>query len=124
MKIGSSFFGKLYIFRNAKYQKLFGFGGAFTDAAGINIAKLSSESQKNLIKEYTVTGFNKQKYNKGGKQFFLLHIVTVFAPFSPIILKKVQNIILEGSILVAVIFLTDPTPIVTLKEMSIWRLGT
>ena len=36
-------FGKPYYFRNAKYQKLYGFGGAFTDAAGINIAKLSSE---------------------------------------------------------------------------------
>ena len=48
-------FGKPYYFRNAKYQKLYGFGGAFTDAAGINIAKLSSESQNNLIKENTVT---------------------------------------------------------------------
>ena len=52
-------FGKPYYFRNAKYQKLYGFGGAFTDAAGINIAKLSSESQNNLIKENTVTGINK-----------------------------------------------------------------
>ena len=59
-----------------------------------------------------------------GHKSFLLHIVTVIAPFSPIILKKVQNIILEGSILVAVTFLTDPTPIVTPKEMSILKLGT
>ena len=31
-------------------QKILGFGGAFTDAAGINIAKLSAGAQELLIK--------------------------------------------------------------------------
>lgn len=31
-------------------QKILGFGGAFTDAAGINIAKLSVGAQELLIK--------------------------------------------------------------------------
>ena len=35
-----------------KNQTIIGFGGAFTDAAGINIAKLSSGAQKNLISSY------------------------------------------------------------------------
>lgn len=35
-----------------KYQKIIGFGGAFTDAAGINIAKLPNGLQSRLIKDY------------------------------------------------------------------------
>ena len=35
-----------------KNQTIIGFGGAFTDAAGINIAKLSSGAQQNLISAY------------------------------------------------------------------------
>jgi len=35
-----------------KNQTIFGFGGAFTDAAGINIARLSSNAQQNLIHAY------------------------------------------------------------------------
>lgn len=34
------------------FQKIFGFGGAFTDAAGINIKKLSNETQMQLIRAY------------------------------------------------------------------------
>ncbi|KAJ8304057.1 hypothetical protein KUTeg_017640, partial [Tegillarca granosa] len=41
--------------RNIKYQKIIGFGGAFTDAAGINIASLSIEAQKKLIASYYST---------------------------------------------------------------------
>lgn len=33
-----------------KYQKIIGFGGAFTDATGINIAKLSRATQDQLIR--------------------------------------------------------------------------
>jgi len=33
-----------------QYQKINGFGGAFTDAAGINIAKLSAVTQTRLLK--------------------------------------------------------------------------
>ena len=35
-----------------QYQKIIGFGGAFTDAAGINIAKLPKDLQSRLIKDY------------------------------------------------------------------------
>ena len=34
------------------YQNITGFGGAFTDSAGINIASLSPESQDTLIRSY------------------------------------------------------------------------
>ncbi|XP_065174654.1 lysosomal acid glucosylceramidase-like isoform X2 [Sycon ciliatum] len=34
------------------YQELLGFGGAFTDAAGLNIRSLSTEAQKNLMMSY------------------------------------------------------------------------
>lgn len=36
------------------YQTVFGFGGAFTDSAGINIKSLSPETQQNLLK-YLIT---------------------------------------------------------------------
>ncbi len=32
------------------YQEILGFGGSFTDAAGINFAKLSTEAQDRLIR--------------------------------------------------------------------------
>ncbi|XP_029032057.2 lysosomal acid glucosylceramidase-like [Osmia bicornis bicornis] len=35
-----------------KYQTIYGFGGAFTDAAGINIKKLSEAAQDQLIRTY------------------------------------------------------------------------
>lgn len=35
---------------SATYQTIMGFGGAFTDAAGINIAKLGVVTQERLIK--------------------------------------------------------------------------
>ena len=35
-----------------QYQSMFGFGGAFTDSAGLNIATLSAESQETLIRSY------------------------------------------------------------------------
>jgi len=35
-----------------QYQTMHGFGGAFTDSAGINIAKLSNDSQDTLIRSY------------------------------------------------------------------------
>ena len=34
------------------FQKMKGFGGAFTDAAGINIASLSSGAQDRLLRSY------------------------------------------------------------------------
>ena len=38
--------------RDTKYQTILGFGGAFTDAAGINIAHLSNKTQETLVKAY------------------------------------------------------------------------
>lgn len=43
---------QIFIDPSVQYQKILGFGGAFTDAAGINIAKLSILAQQNLLKSY------------------------------------------------------------------------
>ncbi|CAG7817616.1 unnamed protein product [Allacma fusca] len=43
---------KFWVNRNVKYQTVMGFGGAFTDAAGLNIRTLSPNTQENLIKSY------------------------------------------------------------------------
>jgi len=42
----------LSINSSIQYQKIHGFGGAFTDAAGINIGKLSAVAQTRLLKSY------------------------------------------------------------------------
>ncbi|XP_043277695.1 lysosomal acid glucosylceramidase-like [Venturia canescens] len=44
-----------------KYQTILGFGGAFTDSAGINIEKLSQQSQNNILEAYF--GQNGSRYN-------------------------------------------------------------
>ena len=38
--------------RDKKFQSIIGFGGAFTDAAGINIASLPLNMQENVMKDY------------------------------------------------------------------------
>ncbi|XP_018563272.1 putative glucosylceramidase 3 [Anoplophora glabripennis] len=38
--------------QDTKYQSIIGFGGAFTDSAGINIKLLPAEAQNNLIESY------------------------------------------------------------------------
>lgn len=38
--------------RNKKHQTILGYGGAFSDSAGINIASLSAGAQKNLLNSY------------------------------------------------------------------------
>ncbi|XP_032687300.1 lysosomal acid glucosylceramidase [Odontomachus brunneus] len=43
-----------------KFQKIFGFGGAMTDAAALNIRTLSTATQKNLIESYY--GINGSRY--------------------------------------------------------------
>ena len=35
--------------REERFQSVLGFGGAFTDAAGINIAKLDTDAQEALL---------------------------------------------------------------------------
>ena len=76
--------------RTTKYQQLFGFGGAFTDAAGINIAKLSEEAQNNLIKSYyspSGSEYNLGRINIGGCDFsdrfctFILFVSSTLSNF-------------------------------------------
>nr|CAD7448937.1 unnamed protein product [Timema bartmani] len=43
---------RLRVSRSTEYQAVVGFGGAFTDAAGINILSLSTQAQYNLLKSY------------------------------------------------------------------------
>ncbi|GLV40113.1 Glucocerebrosidase 1b [Carabus blaptoides fortunei] len=42
----------LIINRNKKYQKIHGFGGAFTDSTGINLLTLSNQTRQTLIRAY------------------------------------------------------------------------
>ncbi|KAL1417671.1 hypothetical protein MTO96_026637 [Rhipicephalus appendiculatus] len=42
----------LVVDSSRKYQKVFGFGGAFTDAAGINIKSLPTNMQDDILKSY------------------------------------------------------------------------
>lgn len=45
--------GKMEVNANKKYQSILGFGGAFTDAAGINIMdNLKTDSRKKLLEAY------------------------------------------------------------------------
>lgn len=50
----------LEIVRNSTRQTINGFGGAFTDAAGINIASLPLAAQENLLQSYYSTEGNIQ----------------------------------------------------------------
>jgi len=43
---------RVHIDARKQYQKVFGFGGAFTDSAGINIAKLPKDLQAQLMRDY------------------------------------------------------------------------
>ena len=40
----------MYVARNYKYQKMMGFGGAFTDSNGLNILTLSQDVQDTLMR--------------------------------------------------------------------------
>ena len=53
ISICSKYFAAIYtVNKTETYQEIIGFGGAFTDAAGINIASLSKGAQENLLKSY------------------------------------------------------------------------
>lgn len=43
---------KLEVDRSKKHQTIFGYGGSFTDSAGLNIASLSKSTQNNLLNSY------------------------------------------------------------------------
>ena len=58
--------------KSVRYQEIFGFGGAFTDAAGINIAKLTQDAQTKLIESYYSdigSEYNVGRINIGGCDF-------------------------------------------------------
>ena len=43
---------RIWFDRSKRYQKIKGFGGAFTDAAGLNLNKVSENLARNVIKDY------------------------------------------------------------------------
>nr|CDJ96960.1 Glycoside hydrolase domain containing protein [Haemonchus contortus] len=55
------------------YQSIIGFGGAFTDAAGINLRSLSEETQKNLMESY---------FGKNGIEYNLARVPIASTDFS------------------------------------------
>ncbi|XP_076102150.1 lysosomal acid glucosylceramidase-like [Mytilus galloprovincialis] len=59
--------------KNVTYQKIFGFGGAMTDAAGINIASLSNQTGDNLLKAY---------FSKDGIEYNIARIPMASCDFS------------------------------------------
>ena len=63
---------RLSLNRSVRFQQIFGFGGAFTDAAGINIASLSEETQTKLLESYYSprgSEYNVGRINIGGCDF-------------------------------------------------------
>ncbi|CAL1536498.1 unnamed protein product [Lymnaea stagnalis] len=62
-----------YVKLNETRQTIIGFGGAFTDAAGINIAKLPSEAQDKLINSY---------YSKDGIEYTIGRVPIASCDFS------------------------------------------
>ena len=65
--------------KNSSRQTIFGFGGAFTDAAGINIHKLPIGAQINLLKSYFS---NKGQFIYDGtvESFSILESIRVVKP--------------------------------------------
>ncbi|KAJ9600719.1 hypothetical protein L9F63_026141, partial [Diploptera punctata] len=58
--------------RENTYQTMFGFGGAMTDAAGINIASLSESAQENVLRSYFApegSQYNMIRVPVGGSDF-------------------------------------------------------
>lgn len=66
------------------YQHITGWGGSFTDAAGINIASLSSPAQDKLLRSYyagTGLDYNTARTNIGGCDFSPRPYTYVDTPF-------------------------------------------
>ncbi|XP_063231470.1 putative glucosylceramidase 4 [Bacillus rossius redtenbacheri] len=59
--------------RSKKYQKMYGFGGAITDAAGLNTFSLSSKAADNLIRAY---------FQKGGIGYTFIRVPVGGTDFS------------------------------------------
>ena len=52
--------GQAVVNRSVEYQTMIGFGGAVTDAAGLNVFALSSETRNKLLEAY---------FSPAGKRF-------------------------------------------------------
>lgn len=69
-----SFFLEIIVInRTKRYQKIYGFGGAFTDATGINVKSLSKKTQENLLRSY---------FSKKGVQYSLCRVPMGATDFS------------------------------------------
>lgn len=64
----------LVIDPKTKYQTIFGFGGAFTDATGQNINRLPKEAQQKLLESY---------FGEHGIEYNLCRVTIGGADFSP-----------------------------------------
>lgn len=67
----------IFIDASVKYQTILGFGGAFTDAAGINIGKLSVLAQAQVIKYCNSIMFYCLKNGHNLQNFSILGLITV-----------------------------------------------
>lgn len=64
----------IFIDRTRKFQEIMGFGGAFTDSTGINIAALDNGTQGNLLASYfgpDGIGYSMARVPIGGTDFSL-----------------------------------------------------
>lgn len=59
--------------RSERFQKIHGFGGAFTDATGINVKSLSKAARDNLLKAY---------FSENGVQYSLCRVPMGATDFS------------------------------------------
>lgn len=59
--------------RTKKFQKIYGFGGAFTDATGINLKSLSKETRIKLLEAY---------FSQNGVQYSLCRVPMGATDFS------------------------------------------
>lgn len=69
----SYFLDAIVIDRSNQYQKIYGFGGAFTDATGINVKLLSQKTRENLLKSY---------FSQSGIQYSLCRVPMGATDFS------------------------------------------
>ena len=72
---------KITIDQGEKFQKLIGFGGAFTDAAGINIASLPQDLQTTLLRS---VGFASQRVHTN-HEYYVVQF-QMFLPLSDLIM--------------------------------------
>lgn len=63
----------IVIDKSKKFQIIYGFGGAFTDATGINVKLLSRRSRENLLKSY---------FSENGVQYSLCRVPMGATDFS------------------------------------------